>query len=255
MKVSNKLHRILSMVAAILLLLSFISGSITTVVSWVNMTNNGYGGPVLTNILTYLIRSLATVFCIVVLFRGKKDSGAGAMMILAAGITFAMSVIRGVVSIISNIAMARMMDASVFGAVMCNSVFGLLGNVVTTIFYVLLAGEASKPGKFSTSKTKMMFFVLPVAMGVLSGLGTAIYQLLMMGAYASVAIGTAIGMLVGSLISHVPVLLQGIAFATPVYEETPACEEAPVCEETSDFEDSIDDYIYASGEARINSDN
>lgn len=220
MKLTNKLPRTLSLVAAILLLLTLVGSFISNAANWINMIRSGVGGTLIVSIITFLLGSVGTVLCIVVLFMGKKNSIAGVLLILGALITVGIRTLAGIASTVSNIAMRHMLG-DMFGALVASNVINVIGGLVTAGFYVLLAIECFNPGKFSASKAKVILFIFPILLAVLSIIGSIVLQLPNLNAGIAAFAVTAVSALLGQLISHVPVLLMGISFATPVYEQDP----------------------------------
>ena len=218
MKLTNKLPRTLSLVAAILLLLTLVGSFISNAANWINMIRSGVGGTLIVSIITFLLGSVGTVLCIVVLFMGKKNSIAGVLLILGALITVGIRTLACITSTVSNIAIRHMLGDT-FGALVASNVINVIGGLVTAGFYVLLAIECFAPGKFSTSKAKVILFILPILLAVLSIIGSIVLQLPILDAGIAAFAVTAVSAL--QLISLVPVLLMGIAFATPVYEQDP----------------------------------
>lgn len=220
MKLTNKLPRTLSLVAAILLLLTLVGGFISNAANWINMIRSGVGGTLIVSIITSLLGSVGTVLCIVVLFMGKKNSIAGVLLILGALITVGLRINGGLSATISYFSVKDALG-DMFGALVGSNVINVIGGLVTAGFYVLLAIECFNPGKFSASKAKVILFILPILLAVLSIIGSIVLQLPNLNAGIAAFAVTAVSALLGQLISHVPVLLMGIAFATPVYEQDP----------------------------------
>ena len=220
MKLTNKLPRTLSIVAAILMLLTLIGGFIGSIGNWVSMFSSGNTATAVTSIVTFLFNSLAVVLCIVVLFLGKRNSIGGILLILSALITAGLRVIGSINAIVSYFAMKDLIG-NMFGPLVGSNLCGMVGGLVTAVFYILLAIECFAPGKFSTSKAKFILFILPVLIAILSVLSSIMLQLPTLKVDLVAFVATSIGSLLGNLISHVPVLLMGIAFATPVYEQDP----------------------------------
>ena len=220
MMLTRKIPRTLSLITAILWLLIFLIGTITSVSNWISAIHNG-ATIAAVSIVSYFIGSLATVFSIVVLFRGKKDKLAGVLLILGAviscGFASLVSCFTGILSTIRFI--GTMGDAA--GALIGNYVFNLLSSLVTGAFYVLLAIECFKPGAFSASKAKSLFIVAPIVITVLSLCGSVSMQMMNVGAGANLMIGVIVSTLVSELFAAAPMLLMGIAFAKPVYEQDP----------------------------------
>jgi ABC-type uncharacterized transport system permease subunit len=92
---------------------------------------------------------------------------------------------------------------------------------------VLAAIECFKPGVFSASKAKSLFIILPIVHAVLSVCGSISMQMMNVGLGANLMIGVIVSTLVSELFAAAPMLLMGIVFAKPVYEQE-LCAAQPV---------------------------
>ena len=224
MMLTRKLPRTRSLITAILWLLIFLIGTITSVSNWISAIHNG-ATIAAVSIVSYFIGSLATVFSIVVLFRGKKDKLAGVLLILGAAIGYGFaSIVSGVAGMFSAIRLIATMG-DVGSALMGNYVFNILSALAAGVFCVLAAIECFKPGAFSTSKAKSLFIILPIVHAVLSVCGSISIQMMSVGLGANLMIGVIVSTLVSELFAAAPMLLMGIAFAKPVYEQDPSAAQ------------------------------
>lgn len=213
MKVSNKAHRVLTIVAAVFLLLEMIFAMVGMVRTLVCNLQNGATASIVGQIFPMMGSLLIKVFCVIALFRGKKDVAAGALFVLAALVRVAMTLIS-VVSVIC------MIVADMPGYITVNNLFNLLGGIAVVGLYAFLAFECFKPGKLSGSGMKVLLILLPIFAAILSVIASMVLQIptLEYGRMDLFAIN-ALSMLLGMGISYIPMLLMGIAFAIPVYEK------------------------------------
>lgn len=217
MKITNNIHRTLSIVAAVLSILVLFISAISSAISFYQMYQAVGFAAMVKNLLPFIFISLATIFSIVALLRGKKDVVAGVLLILAMLIRIAIS-ITGVVSLISLFAVRTMMG-DMFLSMLAGRLMNLFGAIVTVVFYVLLICECFAPGNISGSKMKVMLIVLPIFMAVLTALSNVVMQLSLLQAGFAAFVITAGTLLFSTMLSHIPVLLMGLAFSVPVYEK------------------------------------
>lgn len=220
MRLSNKLPRILSIVTAVLLLLSLLTGFITNVISWASALKGG-NSSVLVSIVTYLFSSIVSAVCIITLFRGKKDTLVGVLLIAGAVINTALTLFSSG-SVILTLSLQKNLMSDMHGALMGYNVMNLLRTLAANIFYILLALECFKPGTFCASKSKIVLIVLPIVTTILAIAASVALQLPTASIDAGAFVVSICSALISCLMSCVPLLLLGITFATPVYEnETP----------------------------------
>lgn len=214
MKITNKMHKAASIVAAVLSILLLVSNVFNGILSMIYTYRASAG--FVTILLTTLFRCLALVFCVVVLMRGKKD-------VLAAGLLILTMLIKGiinnsgVISMISYLVNQRV-GGDMFGSVLVSTLIIVLMAAVTVAFYVLTICECFKPGKISGSRAKSLLIVFPIAAMVLSVLSLVVMQLpLLKSGAATFAMVTGMSAF-RNVGSYIPMILMGIAFSIPVYE-------------------------------------
>ena len=155
MKISNKVHRVTSILAAVMMLVGGIFGTVSQLITTINNSvSTGNSAHMLASLPNLVTNALVTILIVVALFRGKKDNAAGIMFVITALLAAVTGVFGRVVLLISNIAMGsfNFYPDGFLACMMIAVVISLLGGLITVAFRAALAMECFKPGKFSGSK-------------------------------------------------------------------------------------------------------
>ena len=222
MKISNRVHKGTAITAAIIMLVTLVSGIFTNVITMVMNQNLHDIAPATTMIVNLVINSIVEILVIVALFRGKKDIMAAIFFLV---ITLAM-VITGVIGRITNIiTLLRIGDIgndSMVKRMITGGMIALVANLAAVGFRVLLALECFKPGKISGCGAKALLIILPLVNILLVAASSIAQQGYMMERYGFAEFFLIAGLpAVLAAVFSIGWILAGAAFAKPVYEQLP----------------------------------
>lgn len=215
MKVSNKLHRVMSIIAAIFLIIHLLSSSVSSVTSIINLAKAGILSSLFLNIVTNLAGLGSVVLFIVVLFRGKKD--------LLAGILMFLTILFPVITIANW--MIQLVSGSIPHFYLAYGLTCLLADFVLLGFRACLGIECVAGGCLSRGPGKFILMALPFMITFLDALAS-VFSLIgsSMGADIAVILPAILTSVTGVLFNGIPMILLGFAFALPVREQIPAAQ-------------------------------
>lgn len=226
MKLSNKIHRVTSILTAVIMLVLLAISVITNVVTLLGnpgaTSNPTY---VITTVVNLAVNALANILIVVALFRGKKDTVSGVLFILTALVLAWTGVISGIVSLFSNISMAlagvSLPNYYIASAVVA-TIIAVIAALIGIAFRVAIALECFTPGKLSGNKKKSILIILPIVNLVLSAIATVVRQLYVVSDYGigTVLAVTLLPAVFGAVFSAWTVLL-GLSISIPVWEVDP----------------------------------
>lgn len=220
MKISNKIHRSTSIAAAVVMIITLIIGIISQAVS---LSSNGmyYDTTyIITSVVKLGINSVAALMLIVILFRGKKDSAAGVLIILSALPIILVGAVGNISGMAAYISMKDALPENMFGCMMTANVIRVFSHLLNVVFRVFLAVECFKPGSISGGKMKPFLIIMPIVYFVMVPAATMIQSLYMaadMG-FGELLLVTLIPAAI-SAIMYIENVIVGIAFSIPVYEK------------------------------------
>lgn len=214
MRISNKIHRGASMVAAIVMLILLL---ISTVFSMISLLSLRLYAPeaFISNLVNLLLGLVCTIFLIIPLFLGKKDVLA-AIFVLVPVLHTAVTLIRNLISFFS---LFRATLSSQTACIAASQMIYFVSNVALAAFYLLIVMECFKPGKISGSRAKSFLVVLPIVQILLVFFGNIVQSLYQisdfnfMGSLVSVVLSAFI-----AAIFSAPRVIMGIAYSIPVKE-------------------------------------
>ena len=214
MKVSRKLHKGAAVAAAILALVFFLLGVITSMRVMIMNFRTGNPQLIMSTLLPQIVNLIVVIITAVALLRGRKDVLGGILFLVCALV----ELIRNFRTARTIFSMVRMSMDPVLGRILGNSVVNVIATLVLIVFYLLIALECFKPGAISGGGAKVMLFILPVVAALLIMIGTLILQGEVMQIGGPAMLMTLSTML-AMVVKLIPLLLTGVAFAIPVYEQ------------------------------------
>ncbi len=217
MRITNKLHRVTAILAAVFMIFTTIFSVISLVRTLRNVADGGFA-LILSVVGPGVVNLIISVLFIIMLFRGKKDTAAGIVFILS---TIAM-LVTGVFSRVSAvITYATMLSMyAVAGSMIVGNVIGLLSALIGVVFRAAIAVECFNPGKLSAGKAKAILIVLPIVVVILtvaSTMATSVMPYIDRMGIAEI-IAYVAGNVFAQILSSIPMILMGVAFAIPVKE-------------------------------------
>lgn len=225
MKLSNKIHRVTSILTAVIMLVILVISAIRNVATL-------FGNPsaasnptyVITTVVDLVINTLTNILIVVALFRGKKDTVSGVLFILTALVLAWTGVISGIISLFSYISMgvAGVLPDNYIACAVVASIIGVIAALIRVVFRVAIALECFTPGKLSGNKKKSILIILPIVNLILAAIATVVWQFYMVseydiGTFLAVALLPAV---LGAVSSAWTVLL-GLSMSIPVWEVDP----------------------------------
>lgn len=213
MKVTNKLHRVMSIIAAILLIFSLLSSIGAMVTSLSAIIRSGDPAPMLSILPSHLLGIASIVVFILVLFRGRKDVPAGILLLLTALyplftlITQTITLFSGYVPHYFRI----------------YSLINMVAIITMLAFRILLGVECLACGCLSGGFGKIFLVVPPLVVGLFQAMANAFIMLQSyQGADFITLLVPLVTAVVPIMLGSIPMLLMGIAFAIPVREQIPS---------------------------------
>ena len=209
MKVTNKLHRVMSIIIGVVMIFVLISGITSMVTSITALLRSGNPTSLLTALPSHLLGIGSTVVFIIVLFRGKKDLAAGILMLLTA--------LYPLFALFTQ-------TISLFGGFLPDyfriySLMNMLANITMLAFRILLGVECLACGCLSGGFGKIFLVVPPLAVGLFQSLASTVITLYnYQGSDLSTLLVPLITAFLPPLLGTIPTLLMGVTFAIPVRE-------------------------------------
>lgn len=222
MKIPNRIHRGSSIVAAVILMVMMLYGTVASgLLMFVTAKLSGTGVNMWTAV-RLLINAVTTVLVVIALFRGKKDALAAVIFLIAAAALVGTGVISVIVAIVKRSGAAGAADDEVVKWTIAGDWVAVVATLIGIGFRALMALECFKPGKISGCGKKAFFIILPIVYILLIAASNFIRQGYLIGDYGAFLffIGTGIPIILNALTSVGWVVL-GIAFAIPAYEKKP----------------------------------
>lgn len=222
MKISNKIHRGAGIAAAVILLVTLLISTASQAVTLVMNGQHYDTTTLITTLVNLTINIMNSVLLVVVLFRGKKDTLSGALMLVTALIILGKDVTGGIATMFSYASTRAFLQGDMFACFMAAAAIRLIGGITNVAFRVFLALECLKPGNISGSKLKVMLIILPVVVIMLTAFSTMVQSFYMVTDYGfgeyllpmMVAASVTAVLSIGNVIT-------GLALSIPVYEKTP----------------------------------
>ena len=219
MKISGKIHRGASIAAAVVMLLFLIVGTGTNIISTINLSKYYETPQLLRSVLNLAANTIASLMLIVVLFRGKKDSVSGILVILTILIIPVRGVVAGVTRIITGFGMLGSMTKGLVVCLIASSVIQIVANLAGVGFRALIATECFKPGKITGGKTKAFLVILPIVNILLIAVSNMVQQLYLVADYGVTQFLIVVLMPAAlTVVMSLGTVLMGVAFSIPVYE-------------------------------------
>lgn len=220
MKISGKIHRGASIAAGVVMLIFLLVGTGTNILSTINLSKHYETMQLLKTILNLAVSAIATLLLIVVLFRGRKDSVSGVLVILTI-LPILVTGVAGCVSrIITGFGMLGTLNKGFTICMMIAGVIQLAANLVGVGFRALIATECFKPGKISGGSTKSFLVILPIVNVLLVAVAGIVQQLYVIGEYGFAQFLTiALIPAVLTVFTSIGTVIMGLAFSIPVYEK------------------------------------
>ena len=226
MKLSNKIHRVTSILTAVIMLVILAISTITNVATlFGNPSAASNPTRVMTTVVNLVINTITSILIVVALFRGKKDTVSGVLFILTALVLAWTGVIRGIRSLFTNISMGvagvSLPDHFIACAVAA-SIISVIAALIGVVFRGAIALECFTPGKLSGNKKKSILIILPIVNLILTAIATLVRQFYMVlefgiGTFLAAALLPAV---LGVVFSAWTVLL-GLSMSIPVWEVDP----------------------------------
>ena len=208
MKITNKIHRVTSIIAAVLLILSVVSSLLGTVRNLENYISNAAS---MLALVFSLVGNAFSVMFAVILLRGKKDMVSGILVVLSALYAF-LGVFSFGASLLANAA---------YGGNTAYFACSFLVQLLTAAFRICIAIECFAYGTFSKNASRVILIILPILNVVLNIVSN--YSLaagyLQDGDFSAVLI-TFLSFAFSAILGNVPAVLMGISFSIPVKEYT-----------------------------------
>lgn len=219
MKISGKIHRGASIAAAVIMLILLLVGTGTNIISTVSLSKYYETIQLLKTVLRLVVSTIASLMMIVVLFRGKKDTVAGVLLILTVVPILVTGVIAGASRVVTYLGMMRSMAKGMVICMISASVIQIVANLVGVGFRILLAAECFKPGMIAGRKSKSIFVILPIINILMIAVSNMVQQLYMIADYGFVQyLGAAVLPAAMTTFLSIGMVIMGIAFSIPVYE-------------------------------------
>ena len=219
MKVSGKIHRGTSIVAAVFMLIFMIVGTGSNILSIISLSKYYETSELLSRVFSLAINAIATLLLILVLFRGKKDSASGILVILTILMTPARGVFSSVLIIITAFGMLDSMSGGIAVCLIASGVILFVAHLAGIGFRALIAAECFKPGKITGGKTKAFFVILPIVNVLMIAVSNMVQQLYLVADYGVSQFLIAVLLpTVFTIFTSLGTVLMGVAFSIPVYE-------------------------------------
>ena len=213
MNVTNQLHRIMSIITAILLIFSLLAGIGSMITSLSTIIRSGNPAALLSALPSHLLGTGSTLVFIIVMFRGKKDLTAGILMLL---------------TVLYPLFMLFTQTITLFGGFLPDyfriySLMNLLAMLTMLVFRVLLGVECLACGSLSGGFGKIFLMVPPLVIGLFQALASAVIMLhSYQGTDFIALLVPLVTAAVPALLGSIPTLLMGVTFAIPVREQLPS---------------------------------
>ncbi len=219
MKISNRTHRALSVLAAVFILIWTVMRVAFQLITIFTILDN----PPFTTLLDLGGIIMVNLLLIVILFRGKKDNLAGILLILASLYVVVTGILGRINIIFTYLFLTESMLPNMAVSIIASNAIYLIGSLVAVAFRGFLAAECFNPGNISGEKLKFFLLVLPIVYVLIGIAGSLTNQLYLIADYG-IAEYLLAGLLqaVVSAIPNAVHILVGLAFAIPVYEQIPA---------------------------------
>lgn len=218
MKVSGKIHRGTSIVAAVFMLIFMIVGTGSNILSIISLSKYYETSELLSSVFSLAINAIATLLLILVLFRGKKDSASGILVILTI-LMPARGVFSSVLRIITAFGMLDSMSRGIAVCLIASGVILFVAHLAGIGFRALIAAECFKPGKITGGKTKAFFVILPIVNVLMIAVSNMVQQLYLVADYGVSQFLIAVLLpTVFTIFTSLGTVLMGVAFSIPVYE-------------------------------------